>query len=205
MAIAVRGTLGTLKRSAKDFWADHCPRMAAALSYYTIFSLPPLLILLIMVAGLAMNPEEVQSAIEAQIGGLIGPQGAAQIREMISHAEQPGNDYKAILGLGALIFGATGAFIQLQTALKRCVEGGARSGEGGHPELHHQAGLLVRPGPRRQGHAVTRNPVGVPASVRTAVPRRRPVSVLNVKSARGVPVLTSGSKSSTWVFAAALE
>ncbi len=117
MAIAIRSTFGTLKRSALDFWKDDCPRKSAAMSYYTVFSLPPLLILIITIAGLALDPEEVQTAIEAQMGSLIGPEGASQIREMITNAKQPGSGFKAILGIGALIFGATGAFIALQAAL----------------------------------------------------------------------------------------
>ena len=117
MAIAIRSVGGTLKRAAIDFWKDDCPRMAAAISYYTIFSMPPLLILIIMVAGIFLDPEEVQTAITTQMGSLVGPEGAAQIREMIANADRPGSGYKAILGGAALIFGATGAFIQLQTAL----------------------------------------------------------------------------------------
>jgi membrane protein len=117
MAIPIRSVGGTLKRAALDFWKDDCPRMAAAISYYTIFSLPPLLLLIIMVAGIFLDPAEVRTAITSQMGALIGPEGREQIREMIANADRPGSGYKAILGGAALIFGATGAFIQLQTAL----------------------------------------------------------------------------------------
>ena len=119
MAFAVRSNLGLLKHTALDFWNDDCPRMAAALSYYTIFSLPPLLILIIAIAGWIWDPEEIRAAIETQMGSLVGPEAALQVREMIGHAESQDTQsiWTKIIGVAALIFGATGAFIQMQTAL----------------------------------------------------------------------------------------
>ena len=66
MAIPSRGTLGLLKHTAVVFWNDDCPRMAAALSYYTVFSLPGLLILLVTIAGWIWDPQDVRGAIEGQ-------------------------------------------------------------------------------------------------------------------------------------------
>ena len=119
MAISAGSTFGLLKHTALDFWNDDCPRMAAALSYYTVFSLPGLLILIVMIAGLIWDPQDVSGAIEGQMRSMIGPDAALQIREMISHgeSEQPSSIVTKALGIGVLIFGATGAFIQLQTAL----------------------------------------------------------------------------------------
>ena len=119
MALDVRSNLGLLKHTALDFWNDDCPRMAAALSYYTIFSLPPLLILIIAIAGWIWDPEEIRAAIETQMGSLVGPEAALQVREMIGHAESQDTQsiWTKIIGIAALIFGATGAFIQMQTAL----------------------------------------------------------------------------------------
>ena len=119
MKISAGGTLGLMKHTAVDFWNDDCPRMAAALSYYTVFSLPGLLILLVTIAGFIWDPNDVRGAIEGQMRALVGPDAATQVREMISHAEssQPSSIATKILGVAALIFGATGAFIQLQTAL----------------------------------------------------------------------------------------
>ena len=119
MATGVRGILGLLKHTAVDFWNDECPRMAAALSYYTVFSLPALLILIITIAGTIWNPDQIRGAIETQMGSLVGPEAALQVRTMISHAnsDEPGSILTKLVGVGALIFGATGAFIQMQTAL----------------------------------------------------------------------------------------
>ncbi len=116
--------LGMAKLSVRDFIDDDCPTMAAALSYYTIFSLPPLLVLLLMLLGAVLDPQDVQGTVETQIGGLMGPQGGDQVRDIIANAERPGasNVLTTILGLAALIIGATGVFGQLQAALNKAWE-----------------------------------------------------------------------------------
>lgn len=116
--------LDLIKATFKDFKDDDAPRLAAALSYYTIFSLPPLLILLVMIAAVFFDPQDVQGRLTQEIGGAIGPQAAEQIRAMIEHADQPGTGgpFMTILSIAALIFGATGAFAQLQAALNKAWE-----------------------------------------------------------------------------------
>ena len=109
--------LGTAKKAFKDFMEDKCPMRAAALSYYTAFALPPLLILLTMIAGAIWSPDEVVRAIQAQFAGMIGPDGAATVRDMISTSEQSNGALGTILGFAGLLFGATGALISLQDAL----------------------------------------------------------------------------------------
>jgi membrane protein len=125
-----------LKRSLKEFIDDDCTGMAAALSYYTIFSLPPLLLLLLLLVGAVMDPEDVRGALEVQLQQLMGPAAGAQVRAIITHAERPGGDgtLATVLGIVALLLGATGAFGQLQSALNRAWEvtpdpkqGGVRS------------------------------------------------------------------------------
>jgi membrane protein len=122
--VGAKEWFGMLKQTFKDFSDDECPRLAAALSYYTVFSLPPLLILILLLVGAVMDPQDVQGRMEAQIAGMMGPQGAAEIRTMIAQSERPGTGgpLATILGVAALIFGATGAFIQLQGALNRAWE-----------------------------------------------------------------------------------
>lgn len=96
---------------------------AAALSYYTVFSLPPLLAILILLAGFVWDPGDVQGAIEAQIRDLIGNSGAVQVREMLAHKDPTGGGALPKLGgIALLIFGATGSFLQLQTSLNRAWE-----------------------------------------------------------------------------------
>ena len=107
----------TLKATFKDFMADKAPMRAAALSYYTAFALPPLLILLTMIAGAIWSPEEVGRALETQFSGLIGPDGATTVRDMVASGKQSNGALGSILGLAGLIFGATGALVSLQDAL----------------------------------------------------------------------------------------
>ena len=115
---------GILRESAKDFIDDDCPTMAAALSYYTIFSLPPLLVLILTIAGALLEPAEVERALQGQLGSLMGPEGAEGIRTILQSAEEPGGKrgVAAVIGVVTLLIGATGAFAQLQTALNRAWE-----------------------------------------------------------------------------------
>ena len=119
-----KSTLGLLKAAFSDFLEDECGVRAAALAYFTIFALPPLLTLLIMVAGLVWDPADVQRALESQFAGLLGTEGATQIKTMIAEADRPGTGgaFATILSLAGLLFGATGAFLQLQGALNRVWE-----------------------------------------------------------------------------------
>src|SRR5687768_7970578 len=116
--------LSLLKQTWRDFGDDDCGRMAAAMSYFMAFSLPPLLVLILMLVGLVLDPADVEGRIEAEMGRLLGTDGARQIQEMITAANWSENrgGLPALLGLGVLLFGATGAFGQLQAALNRAWE-----------------------------------------------------------------------------------
>lgn len=117
------GMFGIVKRSVRDFLDDDCMTRAAALSYYTVFSLPPLLLLILLLASTLLDPNDVRGGLERQIEALMGPTGGDQVRTMLANAERPGGGLlPTILGIGALLFGATGAFIQLQAALNRAWE-----------------------------------------------------------------------------------
>ena len=118
------GIVSLVRDSARDFSDDECPVRAAALAYYTIFALPPLLILLLMIAGLVWDPQDVQRALEGQFRSLIGEQGAAQIHTMIAQTDRPdkGGALATMLSIAGLLFGATGALLQLQGALNRAWE-----------------------------------------------------------------------------------
>jgi membrane protein len=93
--------------------------MAAALSFYTFFSLPALLSLILIIVGAAMDPSDVQRAILTQVGDLIGRAGAEQIRTIIEHARQldVNKPTAAVLSFLAVAIGATASFGQLQAAL----------------------------------------------------------------------------------------
>jgi membrane protein len=111
--------LPLLKAGIFKFLGDNCPQQAAALAFYTFFSLPPLLFLLLTVLGLFLDPATAAERIQTEMGGLVGEAAADQISAMmeaVRDAERAGG-LGAVIGLGALLFGATGAFAQLQLSL----------------------------------------------------------------------------------------
>ena len=120
---AKRG-LGLLKRTWDDFNKDKCSQMAAALSYFTVFALPPLLILLILVAGMVWDAREVEQALTGQFSGMIGAEAGRTIEGVIRQADRPGSGglLPTLLSFGALAFGATGALLALQSALNAAWE-----------------------------------------------------------------------------------
>ncbi len=100
------------------------PRMAAALSYYTVFSLPPLVIIVTTVAGMFMSEQQVQGQLVQQIGMFLGESGGRAVGSMIRNAQAPGGGSVLATGLSVagLIFGATTAFAQIQAALNEAWE-----------------------------------------------------------------------------------
>jgi membrane protein len=118
---AVSGWGVVLKDTFRGFGEDNGTRLAAALSYYTVFSLPPLMVLLLLLLGAVLDPAQVRGLLEGQVGELLGPAGSEQIATMLEQADQPdlSRGFAAVLGVGALLFGAVGAFVELQNALNR--------------------------------------------------------------------------------------
>ena len=112
-------TWWTLLKEAFEKWsADKAPRLGAALSYYTVFSLVPLLVLTISIAGLVFGTEAAQQAIMTQIESLVGPQSAAAIKQMLEIAQRPSSGALAsAIAVVTLLLGASGVFAQLQDAL----------------------------------------------------------------------------------------
>ena len=106
------------KLSYQEWKDDHASRLAAALAYYTIFSLAPLLIIAIAIAALLWQHDAVQRAVLNQIGTLVGAQGQTFVAGLLNSASQPGQGILAtIIGVITLLFGALGAFNELHNAL----------------------------------------------------------------------------------------
>jgi membrane protein len=112
-------TWWTLLKDTFQKWStDKAPRLGAALSYYTVFSLVPLLVLTIAIAGLVFGKEAAQQAMMGQIESLVGPQSAAAIQQMLEIAQKPSSGALAsLIAIGTLLLGASGVFAQLQDAL----------------------------------------------------------------------------------------
>jgi membrane protein len=111
--------LWTLLKDTFAAWGrDKVPRHGAALAYYTVLSLVPLLVVIIAMIGLIFGREAAQGYIVEQIGSLVGPQSAQAIKEMIQRASEPSSGIVATLVAGVtLLAGASGVFAQLQDSL----------------------------------------------------------------------------------------
>ena len=120
-----------LKQTVKDWADDKAPRLGAALAYYTIFSIAPLLVIVIAIAGIWFDKQVAQEQIFQQISGLVGEDGGKAISGMLKAADKPKEGMIAsILAVVTLIFGATGVFIQLQDALNTIWEVKPKPGRG---------------------------------------------------------------------------
>src|SRR5208337_5175932 len=102
-------------------WADdHASSLGAALAFYTVFSLAPVLIVAIAVAGLAFGQKAAEGEFSRQLQALVGATGARAIQAIIRSANRPALGVVAsTFGIGTLLAGASGAFIELQDALNK--------------------------------------------------------------------------------------
>jgi membrane protein len=108
------------KKSVNAWLDDYAPSMGAAISYYTVFSIAPLLIIVIAVAGFVWGREAVQGQILTQLNGLIGHDGASGVQALIESANKPVKGVVAtIISVAVLVVGATTVFAELQSALDR--------------------------------------------------------------------------------------
>ena len=106
-------------RNAGTGWAEHrAPQIAAALAFFTVFSLAPVLIIVIAVAGMFYGERLVQEEIIEQIAELIGADAARQVQTVIENASQPRRGIVAsLIGFSLMIIGATAVFKQLKDGM----------------------------------------------------------------------------------------
>lgn len=113
-----KAILQLLKSTYTQWSRDKVPRMGAALAYYTIFSLAPLLVIAIAIAGFVFGREAVEGRITYEIQGLIGSESARAVQTMIQSAHKPAHGVIAtIFGVVLLLVGASGVFSEMQDAL----------------------------------------------------------------------------------------
>src|SRR5262245_2184247 len=104
--------------SFSGWWADNIPRMGAALAYYTLFALAPVLLVAIAVGGMVFGAEAVHGEIFGEVAGLMGAEGAKTIQDMLAAAALTSPSRVVMIsGLVTFFLGATGAFLELQSAL----------------------------------------------------------------------------------------
>jgi membrane protein len=107
-----------LKETFEVWSSDKAPRLGAAIAYYTVFSLAPLLVVATGVTALVLGQEAAKSAILDQVAAVIGERSASAVQDMLDRAHSPESGALAtVLGLVTLLFGASGVFGQLQDAL----------------------------------------------------------------------------------------
>jgi membrane protein len=113
-----RAAFGLVKGAYFEWSEDKAPRLGAALAYYTVFSLAPLLLVVIAIAAFVFGEKAAQGQIVGQIEGLIGPDSARAIQDMLANAQKPSSGIVAtVVGVVMLLAGASGVFGQLQDAL----------------------------------------------------------------------------------------
>lgn len=122
-----------LVKHAVAAWSDdYAPSMGAALSYYTVFSLAPLLLIVVSIAGLVFGEEAARGEIFNQIRGFMGDEPAHAIEGLLSSLNKPTEGIVgAVIGVGVLLVGATTVFGELQDALDRIWRAPARDKSGG--------------------------------------------------------------------------
>ena len=111
----------TLVKESFSAWSDdYAPSMGAALSYYTLFSIAPLLIIVIAVAGLFFGEDAVRGVIFAQLDALMGEESAEAVQDMLASASEPSTGAIAtVASIVGLLIGATTAFNEIQNDLDR--------------------------------------------------------------------------------------
>lgn len=112
-------TVRLLRTTTKEWIEDKCPQLGAALAYYTVFSLAPLMLVLLALFGLIYGgSDQAREKILDQLRYLIDPSGVKVIQDIANNAAQPkAGVWAAVLGIVIALFGASGIFGQLQDAL----------------------------------------------------------------------------------------
>ncbi len=110
----------SIKQAFVDFFAQRTLKLSAALAYYTIFSLPGLIIIIVWVSDIFLGQEAVEGTVYGQIAGLVGSDAARQIQETIRQARISSEGGLAtIIGVVTLIIGATGVFGEIQDSINQ--------------------------------------------------------------------------------------
>jgi membrane protein len=128
----MRGLWDLLKQTYDEWSEDRVPRLAAALAYYTTFSVAPLLVVVIGIAGLLFGGDAVRGRLDDQIRGVLGSDAARAVQDMVQSAttHPSSGTFATLLSVAALLFGATGVFGELQDSLNTIWEVKPKPGRG---------------------------------------------------------------------------
>ena len=115
---SIKFVFSLLSESFSEFINDNGMKLSAALSYYTIFSLAPMLLVIISVLSIFMEKSAIQGELFGQIQGLVGENAAVQLQEIIRNAQVSNKSgVAAAIGIGTLLIGATGVFAEMQDSI----------------------------------------------------------------------------------------
>ncbi len=121
---------GILKETLTEFYEDPALALGAATAFYASFSIGPLLVLVVGLAGLVFGQQVISNEVGRQLTSFIGPEATRLVQSMMRAQVQRGSLLTTIIGGVALVFGATGVFTQLQTSLNTIWGVTARPGHG---------------------------------------------------------------------------
>lgn len=133
------GAAWALVRDTVNAWIDdYAPSMGAALAFYTLFSAAPLLLIVISLAGLLFGEQAARGEIMEQLSSLVGRDSARTVQTLLEGLNHPeAGAYGTLVGLGALLVGATTVFGELQNAMDRIWRAPERPAGGGLLHLLH--------------------------------------------------------------------
>ncbi len=117
----IRAFWTATKQTFTEYIADQPFTLAAALSFYTLLSLAPLLLVILAIAGFVWGEQAARGELVGQIESTVGQQGAQAVQSILARASAPGHGgaFSIIIGLVTLLLGATTVFSQLQTSLNQ--------------------------------------------------------------------------------------
>lgn len=119
--MTVRNLFDLLKATFSEWWNDNTFRLAASLAFYTIFSLAPVLVIAVALAGLVFDEsgsESIRQDLANEIGTLVGPDGSAAVAQVLERASlETGSPVAAAIGIVTVLVGSTFVFVELQSAL----------------------------------------------------------------------------------------
>lgn len=112
--------INIFKSTVSGFMNEDCLKYSASLSYYTIFSIGPILVLMISLAGIFFGEDAIQGKVFSEMRGLVGPSAARQIQEVISNLKLSGkSNFALIASIITLVIGATTVFGDIQNSINR--------------------------------------------------------------------------------------
>ncbi|UIF89658.1 YihY/virulence factor BrkB family protein [Cupriavidus necator] len=118
--LSPRAAFALVRASVSSWLDDYAPSMGAALAYYTVFSIAPLLLIVITVAGVVFGADAARGEVVSQLQGLLGDEGAKAVEDMLLAVSEPAaSTLTAVLGVLTLLVGATTVFAELQSDLDR--------------------------------------------------------------------------------------